>query len=62
MFNNVEKEELSTLPAKRYEIKYQSIAMFAQNSHVQLSKDKHYYSVSYQYIHKRLNCYIRPAQ
>lgn len=54
MFNAVEREELSPLPQKRYEIKYQCMATVGQNSHVQLGKDKHYYSVPYQYIRKKV--------
>jgi len=54
MFNEVEKETLMPLPEHRYEIKYQSMATIGQNGHVQLSKDKHYYSVPYQYIRKKV--------
>ena len=54
MFNAVEKDVLSPLPEKRYEIRYQSMATVGQNGHVQLSKDKHYYSVPYQYIRKKV--------
>lgn len=54
MFNAVEKDVLSPLPEKPYEIKYQSIATVGQNGHVQLSKDKHYYSVPFQYIRKKV--------
>ena len=41
LFNDVDKQELTPLPVKRYEIKYQSMATVTQNGHVQLSKDKH---------------------
>lgn len=54
MFNNVEKETLLSLPQQHYEIKYQCTATVGQNGHVQLSKDKHYYSVPYQYIRKKV--------
>lgn len=54
MFDSVEKDILSPLPQQRYEIKYQSMATVGQNGHVQLSKDKHYYSVPYQYIRKKV--------
>lgn len=54
MFNDVEKETLFPLPQHRYEIKYQSMATVGQNGHVQLSKDRHYYSVPYQYIRKKV--------
>lgn len=54
MFNTIEKQELSPLPCKRYEIKLQSMATVGQNGHIQLGKDKHYYSVPYQYIRKKV--------
>jgi transposase len=54
MFKDVEKEVLSPLPQHRYEIKYQAMATVGQNGHVQLGKDKHYYSVPYQYIRKKV--------
>lgn len=54
MFNTIEKQELSPLPCKRYEIKHQSMATVGQNGHIQLGKDKHYYSVPYQYIRKKV--------
>lgn len=54
MFDTVEKDTLSPLPQQRYEIKYQAMATVGQNGHVQLSKDKHYYSVPYQYIRKKV--------
>ena len=54
MFNDVEKETLAPLPEQRYDIKYQSMATVGQNGHVQLSKDKHYYSVPYEYIRKKV--------
>jgi transposase len=54
MFNDVEKEALMPLPQHHYEIKYQAIATVGQNGHVQLSKDKHYYSVPYQNIRKKV--------
>ncbi len=54
MFNAVEKEVLSLLPESRYEIKYQCMATVGQNGHVQLGADKHYYSVPYQFIRKKV--------
>jgi len=54
LFNDVDKQELTPLPIKCYEIKYQSMATVTQNGHVQLSKDKHYYSVPCQYIRKKV--------
>lgn len=54
LFNEDEKDKLSSLPVKRYEIKQISMVTVAQNGHVMLSKDKHYYSVPYQYLRKKV--------
>jgi transposase len=54
LFNEDEKHKLSALPVKRFEIKQIAIATVMQNGHVSLSKDKHYYSVPYQYIRKKV--------
>ena len=43
-----------SLPLERYEIKQFSFATVMQNGHVMLAKDKHYYSVPYQYIRKKV--------
>jgi transposase len=53
LFLEDEKEKLRSLPQERFEIKYQSFATVMQNGHVQLSQDKNYYSVPYQYIKKK---------
>jgi len=49
-FEAEEKNTLSPLPSERYEIKEYTYATVLKTSHVQLSRDKHYYSVPYQYI------------
>lgn len=54
LFEEIEADTLSVLPEDRYEIKQQSIATVMQNGHVLLSEDKHYYSVPYQYIRKKV--------
>lgn len=54
LFDDIEKEKLSPLPIARFEIKEQSFATVMQNGHVLLGKDKHYYSVPYQYIRKKV--------
>lgn len=54
LFNEVEKQELSALPLHRYEIKQISQATVILNGHVLLGQDKHYYSVPYQYIRKKV--------
>jgi len=54
LFNEDEKDKLAPLPVERYEIKQLSFATVMQNGHVVLSKDKHYYSVPYQYMRKKV--------
>ena len=54
LFNEVEKQELVPLPLMRYEIKHQAHATVMQNGHICLGMDKHYYSVPYQYIRKKV--------
>jgi transposase len=54
LFLEDEKQQLNPLPQERFEIKYQSFATVMQNGHVQLSQDKNYYSVPYQYIKKKV--------
>ena len=54
LFEEIEKDKLSLLPQERYEFKRQAIATVMQNGHVLLSEDKHYYSVPYSYIKKKV--------
>jgi transposase len=54
LFKEIEQHKLSTLPVERFEIRQLAFATVMQNSHVLLSKDKHYYSVPYQYIRKKV--------
>ena len=54
LFNEIEKQALSPLPVQRYQIKQLAFATVMQNGHVLLNKDKHYYSVPYQYIRKKV--------
>jgi transposase len=49
-FESEERQTLSPLPSERFEIKEYAIATVLKISHVQLLKDKHYYSVTYRYI------------
>lgn len=53
-FEEIEKAALMPLPALRYELKKQSYATVAKNGHVGLGADKHYYSVPYRYIGKKV--------
>jgi transposase len=54
LFEEVEKQELKPLPLKKYEIKSYAKGTVHKNSHIYFSKDKHYYSVPYQHIGKRI--------
>jgi len=54
LFEEIENHKLSLLPQLRYEIKHQAIATVMQNGHVLLGEDKHYYSVPYIYIRKKV--------
>lgn len=54
LFEEVEKQELKPLPLKKYEIKSYAKGTVHKNSHIYFNKDKHYYSVPYQHIGKRI--------
>ncbi len=54
LFKEVEQQTLDPLPAKRYELKDYANGTVHKNSHIYLSKDKHYYSVPYSYIGKKI--------
>jgi len=62
LFNEVEKQELIPLPQNRYEIKQMAHVTVMQNGHVCLSVDKHYYSVPYQYIRKKIKLLFTSKQ
>ena len=53
-FDEVEKNMLRPLPQLRYELKKHQYATVAKNGHVCLSGDKHYYSVPYKFIGKKV--------
>jgi transposase len=54
LFDELEKETLMPLAQDRYEIKKQALVTVLNNGHVMLSEDKHYYSVPYTYIRKKV--------
>ncbi len=54
VFHEVEQPALLPLPTIRYELKDSSIATVQKSSHIYLSKDKHYYSVPFTYIGKKV--------
>ncbi len=53
-YENTEKSILLPLPHMRYEFKKQLYATVDKNGHVALSLDRHYYSVPYEHIGKRV--------
>lgn len=53
-FLSNEKPTLQALPTEPFEIKYYKEYKLAQNNHIYLGEDKHYYSAPYQYIGKKL--------
>lgn len=53
-FNEIEKHALKPLPKLTYELKQQMIVTVPKNNYVCLTPDKHYYSVPYQFIGKRV--------
>lgn len=54
LFQELEQSELRALPTKRYELKQYANGTVHKNSHIYFNKDKHYYSVPYKYIGKRI--------
>jgi len=53
-FEELEKSALQPLPVYRYELKEQALVTVMKNGHVCLSPDKHYYSVPYRFIGKKV--------
>lgn len=53
-FEEIEKEVLHPLPAYRYEFKQGAMVTVMKNGHVCLGIDKHYYSVPYRFIGKKV--------
>jgi transposase len=54
LFTQIEEQALKPLPVRRYEIKNYCIATVYKNSYVWLGCDKHYYSVPFRYIGKKV--------
>jgi transposase len=53
-FEEIERPVLHALPPLKYELKQQHYATVMKNGHVCLGPDKHYYSVPYRYISKKV--------
>jgi transposase len=54
LFTQIEKQALKALPSTRYEIKNYVNATVYKNSYIWLGCDKHYYSVPFRYIGKKV--------
>jgi transposase len=53
-FEEMEQATLQPLPEKRFELRSSSVATVMKNGHVCMGADKHYYSVPYGYISKKV--------
>lgn len=62
LFEEQEKHLLSPLPADRYELKSFKQVTVMKNGHVQLLEDKHYYSVPYRFIGKKVKLIYSRSQ
>jgi transposase len=56
-FEEMEKPALQPLPKNRYELRQQTTVTVMKNGHVCLSCDKHYYSVPYHYLGKKVRIF-----
>jgi transposase len=54
LFDSEEKNALCPLPAERYELKEFKYATVTKTSHLCLNPEKHYYSIPYRYIGKKV--------
>jgi transposase len=54
LFEEIEKRVMQPLPGIRFEFKNRQVCTVSGNGHVCLREDKHYYSVPYQYIGKKV--------
>jgi transposase len=54
LFEETERHILNPLPLRRYELKRRVIVTVMKNNYVTLAEDKHFYSVPYHYIGKKV--------
>ena len=57
LFEETERKSLQPLPLHVFEIRHKKVATVMKNNHVSLSVDKHYYSVPYEYIGKKVKLF-----
>lgn len=60
-FQEIEKDTLGPLPDIKYEFKQQMLATVLKNGHICLGPDKHYYSLPYQFIGKKVKIIFSPT-
>lgn len=61
-FEQQEKQTLKALPSEPYTLKKVSTLTVQRNYHIQLSEDRHYYSVPYQYVGKKVEVYYNQKE
>jgi transposase len=62
LFEQIEKQTLTPLPQQRYELQNYSWNTVHKNSHVYLYEDKHYYSVPYTHLSKKVKVVYNTTQ
>jgi transposase len=62
MFEEIERPTLQPLASYRYELKSKRVATVSKTNYVCLNEDKHYYSVPYYYIGKRVTVLYSQGQ
>lgn len=61
-FEQQEKQILKALPSEPYALKKVSTLTVQRNYHIQLSEDRHYYSIPYQYVGKKVEVYYNQKE
>ncbi len=62
LFEEIEKSELQALPQYRYQAKREKVVTVMKNNHVCLAEDKHYYSVPFRYMGKKVTILYNQQQ
>lgn len=62
LFEEVERQELQSLPLRRYDLKRKKAATVMKNNYVCMAEDKNYYSVPYEYIGKKVNIFYSQTE
>jgi hypothetical protein len=61
LFEEIERKALKPLPEHRFEIRHKKVATVMKNNHVCLTADKHYYSVPYEFIGKKVKLFYNQS-